>query len=88
MASFHHGSLPESMACFECDDDTLIVSAIKNSEETDKSVIRCFDIDGIEHNTQIMLFGKELSINVPHNAIKTVTEDGEELDLTESPMNS
>jgi len=88
MASFHHGSLPERMGCYECDDDTLIVSAIKNSEETDKSVIRCFDIDGIEHNTQIMLFGKELSINVPHNAIKTVTEDGEELDLTESPMNS
>ena len=88
MASFHHGSLPESITCFECDDDTLIVSAIKNSEESDKTVIRCFDIDSKEHNAKITLFGKKLSINVPHNSIKTFTEDGEELDLTESPVNS
>ncbi len=88
MASFHHGSLPETMACFECDDDTLIVTAIKKAEESDKTVIRCFDIDSKEHNTKITLFGKELSICLPHNAIKTFTEDGEELDLTEAPINS
>ena len=85
MASFHHGSLPESMSCYECDDRELLVSAIKKAEDGENTVIRCFDIDGKEHNAKIALFGKEISVCVPHNAIKTVTDEGTELDLIEIP---
>ena len=86
MASFHHGSLPEALSCFACDDDELLVSAIKKAEDGDQALIRCFDMEGKEHSTKINLFGKDISVTVPHNSIRTFTEDGEELDLTEAPL--
>ena len=60
--------------------------AIKKAEDSEKTLIRCFDINGKEISANIKLFGKDISITVPHNAIKTITEDGEEIDLTETPI--
>ena len=86
MAGFHHGTLPEKLSCLECDSDELLISAIKKAEDSEKTLIRCFDINGKEISANIKLFGKDISITVPHNAIKTITEDGEEIDLTETPI--
>ncbi len=86
MAGFHHGVLPQRLSCFECDSDKLLISAIKMSEESDKVIIRCFDIEGKEISSKINLFGKKLYVKVPHHAIRTFTEDGEELDLIEMPL--
>ena len=35
---------------------------------------------------RVRIDGKDISITVPHNAIKTITEDGKEIDLTETPI--
>lgn len=86
MAGFHHGNLPETMSCFESDNDKIIVSAIKKGEDGDKTVIRFYDIEGKGVSAKVKLFEKELSVEVPHHAIRTFTDNGEELDLIEMPL--
>ncbi len=84
MASFHKGNLPEKLSCFDCNNDELIVSSIKKAEDGQHTVIRCFDIGGKELSANIKLFDKNISVGIPKGGIKTFTDDGEELDLTET----
>lgn len=83
MGSFHGGALPEAMSCFSSDTDTLLVSAIKRAEDSDKTVIRCFEAEGNDLFAHIKLFDKALDLSLTHNGIKTFTDDGTELDMTE-----
>ncbi len=83
MGSFHGGSLPQKMCCFECDSDDIIVSAVKQSEDGDESVIRFYEMNGRDARLQMKVFGKEISIEISHNAIKTLNEDGKEINIIE-----
>lgn len=81
--TFHNGNLPEKMCCFECNSDNLIVSAIKQKYDSDEAVIRAYEMDGCDTEADFKLFGKEFKADISHNAIKTYTEDGTELKITE-----
>ena len=85
MGSFHHGDLPEKMSCFEGENEGVLISAIKQGEESDDVLLRCFECEGKDRDVNIKLFGKEMSFRLPHNAIRTFGELGEELDLIEAP---
>ncbi len=81
--TFHDGALPEKMCCFESDSDNLIVSAIKQRYDGDTAVIRVYEMDGEDTKANLKLFGKEIKALATHNALKTYTEDGKELKITE-----
>lgn len=81
--TFHKGTLPERMSYLECDKENIIVSAIKESEDGHDTIIRFYDMNGIDTDATIKLFGKEIKTKVSHNEIKTFTADGKELNLIE-----
>ena len=83
MGSFHKGSLPETNSCIRCDSKNVIISAVKQGEDGEGCVLRLYEIDGKDSTVNITLFNKELSVLVPHNSLKTVDENGRELDAME-----
>lgn len=83
VGSFHKGKLPEDISCISIDCDNVFVSAIKQSEDSDKNVIRFFELDGNDTDVKISLFDKEIGTKIGHNGIKTLDEDSEELNFME-----
>lgn len=83
MGSFHKGSLPEIKSCISCDSENVIISAIKQGEDGEGSILRLYEMDGKDSTVQITLFDKKISVSVPHNSLKTVDENGRELDAME-----
>ena len=83
MGSFHKGSLPEAKSCVSCDSEDVIISAIKQYEDGEDTVLRLYEMDGRDSIARITLFDKNISVSVPHNGLKTVRENGEELDAME-----
>ena len=81
--SFHKGSLPEKMGCICCDNDQIIISAVKQGQDNRGSVLRLYEMDGKDAAARITLFGKTVSVSVPHHGLKTVDENGTELDAME-----
>ena len=71
MGSFHKGKLPEVMSCFECDNENIIVTAIKQSEDDNKTVIRAYEANGENADAKIKLFNKEIATEFSHNEVKT-----------------
>ena len=83
LGSFHKGSLPESMGCICCDQENLIVSAVKQSADGDRNILRLYEIEGKDTTGTVTLFGKELPVKVSHNALLTLNDRGEMLDAME-----
>ena len=75
--SFHKGKLPEINSFYECENKNLIVSAIKQSEDSDEPVIRAYEMDGENVKAKLKLFGKTISSEFTHNSIKTFKGDRE-----------
>lgn len=71
MGSFHKGKLPEVKSCFECDNDDIIITAIKQAEDSDETVIRAYEANGNNTNAKIKLFDKEITAEFAHNEVKT-----------------
>ncbi|MGM9682996.1 MAG: alpha-mannosidase [Eubacteriales bacterium] len=80
---FHKGTLPEKMNCMECDNDNIIVSAVKESETGEDKIIRFYEMNGCDTEVSIKLFGNEIKSDISHNEIKTFNDKGKELDLIE-----
>ena len=85
---FHRGTLPEKMSCIECDNDNIIVSAVKESETGDGNIIRFYEMNGCDTAVSLKLFGSEIKSDITHNEIKTFNDKGTELDLIELEINS
>ncbi|MBQ8909906.1 MAG: alpha-mannosidase [Oscillospiraceae bacterium] len=83
LGSFHQGSLPETKSCISCDSENVIISAVKQGEDGEGIVLRLYEIAGRDTAAQITLFDKKISVSVPHNSLKTVDENGEELNAME-----
>lgn len=83
LGSFHDGPLPMKMSCFACDNEDVIVSAMKKSEDCDEAVIRLYEINGKDSALSFELFDKKIDAQIAHNAIKTFSESGKELNLIE-----
>ena len=81
--SFHGGNLPLKMSCFVCDNDDVIVSAVKKSEDSDEAVIRFYEINGNSGELSFKLFDKEIHSSIGHNELKTFSQDGKILNLIE-----
>ena len=80
--SFHEGPLPLSKGMVECDKNNIVITAIKKAEESNETVVRFYDADGVDTDVNIKLFDKTISANVKHNQIKTII-DNKEVNLLE-----
>ena len=83
MAGFHKGKLPEELSCFECDAPSLFVSCIKKAEDSDKLVFRLYEPQGKDVDATVKLFDNTLKLSVPHNALRTFNENGDEMNILE-----
>ena len=76
--SFHKGKLPEVMECAENSDDNLMITAIKKAEDSDNVIVRVCEMDGLDGEADLKLFGKDVNIKYGHNQVKTMdVEEGE-----------
>ncbi len=82
-ASFHNGELPEMKSCFSCDNNDIVVSAIKKCEDNDKTIVRFVEMNGENSDVNIQIFDKNIKTEFTHNSLKTVNEDAKELNLLE-----
>lgn len=83
MGSFHKGNLPEIKSCISSDSENVIISAIKQNEDGKGSILRLYELNGQDSTASITLFDKKISVSVPHNSLKTVDENGDELNAME-----
>jgi len=83
MGSFHKGSLPETQGCVFCDCENVMISAIKQGEDGNGMVLRLYEIAGKDTAAQITMFDQKLSVSVPRNGLKTLDENGEEMNAME-----
>ncbi len=81
--SFHAGSLEERRSCFHCDGKHVVVTAVKQAEDGDGSVVRFYEADGIGEEVSMCIFDKKLNTGILHNEIKTFKTDGTEVNLIE-----
>lgn len=83
MGTFHKGKLPEKMSCIKTDNENIIVSAIKESEDSCGNVIRFFETEGENSFADLKIFDKEIKTELSHNELKTFTDEGKEVNLIE-----
>jgi alpha-mannosidase len=86
MGSFHRGFLPEEFSGFGSDADNLIFPCIKQAENGNDIVLRCFELEGKETDAKISLFGNEISVACTPYALKTVSGDGKEMNILEDTI--
>lgn len=83
MGSFHKGSLPENQGCVSSDCENVMISAIKQGEDGNGTVLRLYELEGKDTAAQITMFDQKLSVSVPRNGLKTLDENGEEMNAME-----
>lgn len=81
--TYHAGRLPEKMSCFNCDSENIFVSAVKEAEEEESTILRIYEMEGVDTKASIRLFENEIQAEVSHNALQTVDENGKTLNLME-----
>ncbi len=84
--TFHSGKLKESYSGVSVKDSNIVITSIKEQEDGNGYILRCYESGGIDTHTHITLFDKSFDAYIPHNAIKTFCiNDGniEETDFIE-----
>jgi len=81
--SFHKGHLPEQYSGYMCENDNVIVTAIKQSEDDEEPIIRICEMNGKDDQVKLELFGQYIETEIGHHEIKTFRTDGTELNLIE-----
>ncbi len=81
--TFHHGPLGEKYEGCTCDSEDLILTAIKMAEDGDDVVVRVLEANGTNAKGTLRLLGKTISLSASPNAIKTVNENGAEMNFME-----
>ena len=85
MESFHGGTLPEVFSGFDADGcSSAILTAVKERYNGSGIVARFYEADGKDAELSFKLFGKEVKADLGKNAIITLSESGEVLDLLEN----
>lgn len=77
MGSFHKGKLPEIMRGFACDNDDLLVTAIKQAEDSEETAVRVYETNGKEISARMEVLGKSIDVHLSHNGLKTFVGDKE-----------
>lgn len=83
LGTFHDGILPEKFGSVECDRDNVIISAVKQHEDSKNNVVRMYEMNGDNATVSVKLFDKVISTDISHNEMKTFADNGDELDLIE-----
>lgn len=83
LGTFHDGVLPERFGSVECDRDNVIISAVKQHEDSEKDVVRMYEMNGDNTTVSVRLFDKIIKTEISHNEVKTFADNGDELDLIE-----
>ncbi len=81
--TFHKGYLPMKKSCFCCDADNIVITAIKQAEDDDQTVIRFCEMNGEDRKVSIKLFDQTIETRINHNQIKTFRTDGTETNFIE-----
>lgn len=69
--TFHRGDLPSSYSGITVSKSNVSVTAIKQSEDGDGIILRCYETDGKDTDVEISVFGNKLAFRIPHDSIKT-----------------
>jgi alpha-mannosidase len=78
-------SLPESLSFFSTDQEHVLISAIKKSEDTDETIIRLVDLEGKDKEVKLSCFKKiekAAQTNLIETQIKTLPINGDGLTIT------
>lgn len=81
--TFHFGPLPQISENFSNPSENVIVTALKKAEDSDGIVLRCYEVEGKETNTQIQTFGQSISVHLAPHAVGTVDGEGKKLNFME-----
>ncbi len=77
-------SLPESLSFFSTDQEQVLISTIKKSEDTDETVIRLVDLEGKNREVKLQCFKKiegAAQTNLIENEAKTLPVNGNNLPI-------
>ena len=69
--TFHRGDLPSSYSGITVSKSNVSVTAIKQSEDGNGIILRCYETDGKDTDVEISVFGNKLAFHIPHDSIKT-----------------
>jgi alpha-mannosidase len=73
--TFHRGALPTQFSGVSVKDANVIVTAVKKHEDSDATVLRAYECEGKDTETEITLFGTTFKASFGHNAVKTFIVD-------------
>lgn len=71
METFHHGDLPTSYSGISVSASNVSVTAVKQSEDGNGIILRCYETDGRDTDVEISVLGNKLAFQIPHDSIKT-----------------
>lgn len=69
--TFHHGNLPLKSSNISISKENIIVTAIKKHEDSDAWILRCYESENKDTETEIELFGIKFSAKFSHSEVKT-----------------
>lgn len=81
--TFHKGNLPERKSCFSCNNENIVVSAIKQAEDGNGNIMRFYEANHKSGKVTIHMFENRIETEISHDAIKTVHDNGKELNIIE-----
>ena len=82
-SAFHHGPLGERFEGICNESPDVIVTAIKMAEDGEHAVVRVLETEGREGRFEMRLLDKSISHPVTPYSVKTLDEDGAELNFME-----
>lgn len=77
-------SLPESLSFFSTDQEQVLISTIKKSEDTDETIVRLVDLEGKNKEVKLQCFKKiegATQTNLIENEAKTLPVNGNSLPI-------
>ena len=83
---FHDGPLPERASYLTLDADDVLITAIKQNEDSGEVLVRLLETEGKDTDCTLSLFGTQMSCKLTHNTVATVGESGRRFDLLEEEV--
>lgn len=74
--TFHKGELPETKSCISVEEPNIIVTAVKQAEDGAGTILRFYEAEGTDTTAHITLFDQNITVEAPHNSLKTVDDQG------------
>ena len=81
--TFHFGPLPQISGNVSLPAENVIVTALKKAEDSDRIILRCYEGEGKETDTQVKLFDQTVPLHLAPFAVGTVDDAGRRLNFME-----